>query len=286
MKKGIFLMIFGAFLFIAAGTTYTYVPLVFVNSATIVVPSPTATRSPTPSGTWTSTPTYTSTPTFTPTFTPTPSPTWTRTPTPTATSTPTPTATNTPSRPYILTNSSYHVDSSGTLTIVGEIYNPLNKWISPKITANYYDSSVFVGTESGFAEMDVPPHDKTCFTIIDFSPPSHWTRYQFQRPSYYDRYGTPVNLAILQDNGEFNSGFFSYYEIVGLVQNRGSKTVEYAQIVATFYNRSGTVIDCDETFASNDTLEPNEQSSFDLVAYGDHLRNVDTYRLQTDGMEK
>lgn len=57
-----------------------------------------------------------------------------------------------------------------------------------------------------------------------------------------------------------------YYTVVGYVQNNGKDSYQFVQVEANFYDKKGTLVGNEMTFAcSTDFLTPNSQKSFKFM---------------------
>lgn len=75
----------------------------------------------------------------------------------------------------------------------------------------------------------------------------------------------PTNDDVLiLGSSQISTDFGSTY-IVGEVRNNLSDVVEYVQIVGSFYDSSGLLIDTDFTYTDLDYLRPGERSPFKLI---------------------
>jgi len=204
--------------------------------------------------------------------------------TPIPTSTPRPTQTPLPSGVYVLPNYSSYT-SWDTLYIVGEVMNNTGDHLTfVKISANLFSSTgQLLDTDYTYIYLDdLPAGHKTCFKIIFSDPPSNWSYYEFEAPTYHTD-GKPLpNLIIFNDSGFYDPSDGSY-RIVGLVRNDHGRRVEYVSPVGTLYNSSGTVVGCDFTFVNSTHLDPGQTSAFKLRYYGRDYGDVVSYRLQVDG---
>lgn len=181
----------------------------------------------------------------------------------------------------VLPTSSNLTDYSGDLLIVGEIYNNTSIKIEyVKITANIFNGSTFVATDYTYTSRDViPPKTKACFKMYtDYAGP--YTKVSFQPPDFRDT-SDPIP-ALSLSNIQRKTDYFGDVEIIGFIKNNSPATVEYAEIIGTFYNSIGKVVDCDYTFANSSTLSPNQSSSFKMSTYTPSTQ-VSDFALQTDG---
>lgn len=100
---------------------------------------------------------------------------------------------------------------------------------------------------------------------------------------------SPQDLVLLSHKLKKGSG--NYNDVIGVVKNLGSETVEFVKIGINVYDKSGNLIGTDSTYAESTTLEPNQKSSFDIFTPKDNFNGMDSYELslswQTlDGADK
>ena len=82
-------------------------------------------------------------------------------------------------------------------------------------------------------------------------------------------------LSSSQTNTDFGSTY-----IVGEVRNDLSHLINYVQIVGTFYDSRGLLIDTDFTYADLDYLRPGEKSPFRLIISDESVvQRIDSYTL-------
>jgi hypothetical protein len=83
---------------------------------------------------------------------------------------------------------------------------------------------------------------------------------------------------------------FGNRDLVGQVKNIGNDTAESVKIVLDTFDKNGDVIGTDYTYATADTLKPNQKSSFDLPSQSENFKGMDHYELSlqwrsSDGTE-
>jgi hypothetical protein len=72
---------------------------------------------------------------------------------------------------------------------------------------------------------------------------------------------------------------FGYRDLVGQVKNIGNDTATFVKIDLTTYDKDGGVLGTDSTYASANTLKPNQKSSFELSSSSDNFKGMDYYEL-------
>lgn len=253
-------------------------------AATVVpTPTPTRTATSTPIKTLTRTPTPSRTPTRTATSTKTLTPTNTPTPTSTRTATPTSTPTATPLPPgVIVLNNHTTYASSSYRYVVGEVYNNTPYYTRfVEITVNFFNGSQLVATDYTYVHLDnLHPYEKTCFKEI-IEEPAVWTHYFFEPPMYYTDGSPRPNLVVPTHSGSPYSTY--YYRIIGQVRNDEAVQIRFVTALATLYDASGKVLDCDYSYVSSTDLNPEQASSFTIYGSPPNPGLVTAYRLQTDG---
>ena len=77
---------------------------------------------------------------------------------------------------------------------------------------------------------------------------------------------------------------YGYYNVTGLIMNRGNLYPEYVWVIATFYNASGTVIAVGASnYITPNFLPPNQSALFSLIPVGSTTQmatQIATYELQ------
>lgn len=92
---------------------------------------------------------------------------------------------------------------------------------------------------------------------------------------------TPNGVLILS-HSEAGSDFGNLY-VVGEVKNNLSTVVNYVQIVGTFYDSSGLIIDSDFTYTDLDYLRPGEKSPFRLIISNEAVASrIQNYTLSVN----
>ena len=88
-------------------------------------------------------------------------------------------------------------------------------------------------------------------------------------------------ISILSSS-QINNSFGSVY-VVGEVRNDLSDLVQFVQIVGTFYDSAGVLIDTDFTYTDLDYLRPGEKSPFNLIISDESVaQRIDSYTLSVN----
>ena len=72
---------------------------------------------------------------------------------------------------------------------------------------------------------------------------------------------------------------FGYRDLVGQVKNIGNDTASFVRIDLTTYDKNGDVLGTDLTYATANTLKPNQKSSFELSSSSDNFKGMDHYEI-------
>lgn len=236
-------------------------------------PTPTATPTPTPAPVPGATPTSTPAPVATATATPTPTPTPLPAPTviPTPSPTPTPTATPIPSptpspNAVFARNSSWYVSSTGTIWVVGEVYNGLDYPIGlVELTANFYSSSdTLLATSFGFACLSsVPSQSDSPYTVLLLDPPSGVARVMVSITDYFEPPWVDTPPVGLQVNvTDVYTDILNFLNLEGTVTNTSTYTYDFVKLCLAFYDSSGTVVRTTFTYTDPSTLGPGTSGTF------------------------
>jgi hypothetical protein len=161
------------------------------------------------------------------------------------------------------------IDSSGHLNMVGEVYNGMSSRRQyVEIIATIKDSGGnVVGTSSGYAYIDqLAPGMTSPFYSSISAPPGAASVSVVVDPGSSV---TAVPQGALRVNlGTPYTDSYGWRHYPGTVDNLAAFPVEFAQVVLTFYDGSGSVIDTDWNYAALDTIPAGGSSAFDVVLYG------------------
>lgn len=225
------------------------------------------------------------TPVSTSTPIPTSIPEQTLTPTTAPTATPTTTPTITPEttkEPEILSSKSY-IDNLGYFNVVGEVKNTLSTNINyVKITATFYDAQEkVIGTDFTYTELDLlKPNQKSAFELSSYPDMIEPASYKL-KVSYKETGNEPfAGLTILSHSAKI--GELGYHEIVGEVQNEGTRKSSFVRVVCTYYDANGEVIGTSFTYTDPDEIDAGDSAPFELSSYPMELRPAN-YELQVQG---
>jgi hypothetical protein len=190
--------------------------------------------------------------------------------------------------PVNVLSSSAYVDSIGDYRIVGEVQNVGSQALKyVKITASFYSANdTFVGSDYSYTELSVlNSGDKSPFNLY-FSQTAivpqinHYSLYI----SYSSASALPAGLKILSNSSYVDN--INYLHVIGQVQNIAAGNATYVEVIGTFYDQAGNVVDSDYTFTSPTTLEPNQIGPYDLFLYDTaRIALVKSYSLTAESNE-
>jgi hypothetical protein len=188
----------------------------------------------------------------------------------------------------VLPNHSHFVSSTGTPEIFGEVQNDSPDWVfAVKVPVSLLnDVGQVLATDEVYAELlYLAPGQRTCFGKVFYSPPAGWNSYRLDAPTY-EIPSSDVEkpkLTIYGDQGNYDPAL-DIYTIEGKVRNDSSRKAQYVKVIATVYDASGTVFDCDRDDLWPANLGPGRNSDFQFnLGYLRDYADVASYRLQADG---
>jgi hypothetical protein len=198
----------------------------------------------------------------------------------------TPTPTPQPPHVFVLSNDFSFVSSSGSLHVLGEIKNdsPYNlSDVAVKVRLLNRNDNEVASLSDSILLSNLPAGERTCFDILFISPPSNWSKYKFDTPTF-DLNGADLpDLSLLNIDSSYDDKTGDY-KINGEVHNDESSRVEMVKPVATLYQKkTGKVIGCAYDYVDSIYLNAGSQSPFSIDFYGRKYSDVDSFRIQVDG---
>lgn len=175
----------------------------------------------------------------------------------------------------ILSLNSY-TDSIGYLHVVGEIKNNSSsnyEYVQP-ITSFKNNSGETIDSSSTYTFLDTLAPGQTSPFKVSIKNKENIKKYSVQVQG--SKGGSKRNISILDSSSHVDS--IGYRHITGQVKNNENKTIEYVQIIATFYNTSNEVVDAAFTYTQLDQLQPNSTSPFKISIKDRSV--IDSYKLQ------
>jgi hypothetical protein len=182
---------------------------------------------------------------------------------------------------YTLSNHFHFMDGMGQLHIVGEVrnntsYPPASVWIPVTL---YNDSGNIVTTGGNWTYIALPAGETMCFQIIVW-PPTGWSYYVLERPTYSGLGDPWPNAAVLNPTGSTTA---TGYHITGQVRNDHGSHVSMVQPVGTLYDAAGKVVGCEYTNVDGFNLNPGQTASFEIKYDWRNYSDVASFRVQVGG---
>jgi len=174
-------------------------------------------------------------------------------------------------------NTSSFVNSIGYLNVVGEIENTSSNSLEHgQIIASFLDSEGnVVDTSMTYTNIDIIKPGAVVPFKVNVKNNEKIKQYSLQFQANQTN-NQKRNIEIVNNSSNVNS--INYLEISGQVKNNTSESQEYVQIIGTFYDENGVVVDVGMTYSSVDVLQPGGTSPFKLT-----IKNRDEitdYKLQ------
>jgi len=174
-------------------------------------------------------------------------------------------------------NTSSFLNSIGYLNVVGEIENTSSNSLEyGQIIASFLDTEGnVVDTSMTYTNIDVIKPGAVVPFKVNVKNNEKIKQYslQFQANQTNNK---RRNIEIVNNSSNVNS--INYLEISGQVKNNTSESQEYVQIVGTFYDENGVVVDVGITYSSVDVLQPGGTSPFKLTIK--NREEITDYKLQ------
>ena len=185
---------------------------------------------------------------------------------------------NTTETGVVILNDTSYISASGYFHVVGEVENNLPANVRyVKINAAFYDEDRnMIGTDYTYTMLDfLRPNQKSPFDLIyieKIEPASYelsvtWDEAPFE------------GLEIISHSSYITSS--GYHRIFGTVKNNGSEEAEYVEVVCTYYNSEGNVIDTEWTYTDPSDIEVNETAIFEISLW--RKIRPSSYELQVQG---
>jgi len=184
----------------------------------------------------------------------------------------------------ILSHSGY-IGSLGWYYVVGEVQNSGDMHLEyVEIIATFYDShDVIVDTDFTFADLSVLlVGRKSPFkvSLIDTEQSARVDHYSLEVTYDIFELGKPEGLEILSSSSYVDT--FGWMHLVGEIKNIGVYPTTYVEVIATFYDNTGKVVDCDFTFSNPNDLKADQKASFEITLISDRVPLVDSYELTAE----
>ncbi len=160
------------------------------------------------------------------------------------------------------------LDTSGYLNVAGEVFNGTSsrrQYVGVAATVRDADG-VVIDTLSTYADIDqLAPGMNSSFWTLDTAPPGA-DSVEVAVTSGYAVSTAPKGTVAVTLGAPFTDGY-GWRHYPGIIENLASFSVEFAQILLTFYDAGGDVVDADWTYADLDTIPAKGSSPFELILF-------------------
>lgn len=182
-------------------------------------------------------------------------------------------------------NGSWYQSTTGSVWVVGEVRNGLNRPVElVQVTADFYSASGrMLASETGFADIwTMPAGSDSPFSVLLLSPPAGISRVEVRVTDYFDPpFLQPVyGLSVTVTNTYFD--IIGVYHIVGTVRNNSTTTWTFVEPLIALYGADGRVVRTDFTFTKPSTLAPGESGTFDAFVFDAEGVPFTSYRVWVD----
>ena len=172
----------------------------------------------------------------------------------------------------------------GYCYVVGEVLNTTNSNIRfVKVVATFYDGAgTVIGTNFTYTELNIIiPNDMSPFEVSSYpdkiQPASYRLDIEYSTTSEQPLTGLRIQSSSASVGGE-------YCEIVGEVSNSSNMPAEFVNIIATFYDSTGAVIDTSFTYTDIDVVQAGGTAPFRLSSYPRKISPA-SYKVQVQGSQ-
>ena len=163
----------------------------------------------------------------------------------------------------LIQNDQQYISDDGSLHIVGEIENSSNAPLNQiKITAKLLDERGFQIGQVNASPINnvVMPGMNGAFDIIITGPDSHMTSDYNLEFDY--KIAEPKNQVIEITSSELKQDNQGNVMILGTLENNGEITANMINVIATLYDRDGTVVAISNILMQPDFLRSGDTSTF------------------------
>lgn len=186
-------------------------------------------------------------------------------------------------------SSSSLVDVINYHHIFGEVQNNGGQSLEyVKVTATYYNSTgTVIGTGYGYTLIDlVLAGTRSPFQIILLQTQlvAQVDHYSLGVTYHVSSKQKPPGIHILSNSSY--TDILGYLNIVGEAKNEHAQNATFVNVVVTFYNQTGAVIGCADSYADPYDLSPNQTAPFHIfLIYTEVVPNVARYELTAQSQE-
>src|SRR5258706_1131935 len=193
---------------------------------------------------------------------------------------PSPTSTVVPPSTLVILSSRSYVETTSRY-VVGEVYNGRSSPVYfVKIAARFYDAAnALVAVADGYTFLDeTAPGQRNPFKVLLTNAPSSIVRYDLSLTFQTSSFITYQPITVLSQQTRDNFGV----EVFGEVRNDQTKEMQAVEVVVTFYDAAGQVVETDFGFPSATTLAPGATSPYTISTFKENL-SFASYVVQGEG---
>lgn len=189
----------------------------------------------------------------------------------------------------IVSHSSFY-NIFNTLWVVGEVANEGEDMATTftEITATFYNATgQIVAVEVGYADLDILlTGRKSPFEVLLTETEGSLQVHNYTLTVSWSNYaaGKPIGLEILSNSSNIDET--GYMHVTGVIKNIGTMPATFTEVMATFYDESGTVVGADSEYTEPLHLTPNQTGIFDVeLIYTQQVMKVASYSLTAESIQ-
>ena len=179
--------------------------------------------------------------------------------------------------------------SIGSINIIGEVRNDSPEVVGTvQIVGSFYDSSGrLIDTSSTYADLSqLRPGEKSSFRlgITDESVGERMDNYTLSINSN-PVFGEPKPAALRIEISEQRLNEYGWYDIVGEITNTGNRDTSLVEVIATFYDETGQLIESEFTFLTS-AVPAGNSAPFKLTEFnGDRANDAESVKLTVESSD-
>ncbi len=181
-----------------------------------------------------------------------------------------------------------YIDSTGRLHIIGEVQNngtiPLH---GPMVIATFYNSTgEIISVDFTYSRLDTIDVGETSPFNIYFLEDAQISKVDHYKLTVNLREGTVLTpgLIMLSNSSYIDSS--GRMHIIGEIENNGTETALYVQIVASLYDSEGNIVLEGYNYTNPALISSGEKAPFEItIMEDDRVQLVETYSLNAQSYE-
>lgn len=181
-----------------------------------------------------------------------------------------------------------YIDSIDVLHIIGEVQNngsvPLD-WIT--VIATFYNSTdEIVGVDWTFTDLDIIDVGETSPFDIHFGEETQIPKVDHYSLTIDFEEGTALTPALIMLSNSSYVDSSGWMHIIGEIENNGTETATFVQIVASLYDSEGNIVLDGYAYTDPSDVSSGEKAPFEITIYDDdRVPLVETYSLSVQSNE-